>query len=111
MKELLRETGIEGYDRLLEHQLDRLQGQIMRLQEMREQLKETKDFCREAVYGEGKFEVRELKPYYVREAFSEVGSSKIRNSKNFSNPLLTWGFPPALLCMEKGGCGYYDDFV
>ena len=74
MKELLRETGTEGYDRLLEHQLDRLQEQIIRLQEMQEQLKETKDFCREAVYGEGKFEVRELKPYYVREAFPEVGS-------------------------------------
>lgn len=69
MKELQKETGTEGYDRLLEHQTDCLQGQIMGLQEM----------------------------------FPEVGSSEIRNSKNFSNPLLTWGFPPALLCMEKGG--------
>ena len=29
------------------------QGQIMRPQEIQEQSKETKDFCREAVYGEG----------------------------------------------------------
>ena len=29
------------------------QGQIMRPQEIQEQSKETKYFCREAVYGEG----------------------------------------------------------
>lgn len=74
MKGLLKETGTEGYDRLFQQQLDCLQEQIMRLEEMQERLKETKDFCRNAVYGEGKFEIRELKPYCVREAFPEVGS-------------------------------------
>ena len=74
MKGLLKETGTEGYDRLFQQQLDCLQEQIMRLEEIWERLKETKDFCRNAVYGEGKFEIRELKPYCVREAFPEVGS-------------------------------------
>ena len=74
MKSLLKETGTEGYDRLFQQQLDCLQEQIMRLEEMRERLKETKEFCRDAVYRKRKFEIRELKPYCVREAFPEVGA-------------------------------------
>lgn len=56
MKGLLKETGTEGYNRLFQQQLDCLQEQIMRLEEIWERLKETKDFCRNAVYGEGKCE-------------------------------------------------------
>ena len=74
IKELLRETKTEGYHKLLQRQLNNLQEQITQLQEMQDRLIETRDFCRDAVCEGGQFELRELKPYYVRDTFPAVAS-------------------------------------
>ena len=58
----------------IDHQLDSLQTQIDHLSKMQKRLKETRCFCQSLSEKAGKFEIRELPPYYVAERFPSVAS-------------------------------------
>lgn len=114
IKALLQTTEPQEYEEVLQTQLDSLRDEIEHLQGMLISLKNAKDFYQFATEKNGKFEIRTMPSYYVKESISSVASfqeysEKVLNCLNLDDEDILSNMVRAVTFDENGykGSGMY----
>ncbi len=74
IKDLLQTKVLQEYEEILQTQVDSLQSEMERLNGMLLNLKKARDFYQFTTQNNGKFEIRTMPSYYVKESIRSVAS-------------------------------------